>query len=283
MARRALQALLALLLVAAPGAGQEATPGQMAYVEGLRAFDGGDYGKAAARMRTALAEDAREAPARFRYRAQLAEDYFPHLWLGLSLEKLGDRDGALAELRESLGQGAVEARPALRRILGSALARLAPPTPVPVATTPPPAVEAGREVPASTPTPPPAAVPARAATAVPVVVPSRPVPPPVVAATPSRDALAATLRAGVRAFFRGDYAGAERLLTPEAGRTPVARLFLAFSLGGRYLVAEPGDEALLARARSEYSEALLAGAPADAGPWVSPAILALFGATSGAR
>ena len=62
-------------------------------MEGLRAFDAGDYATAAARMRAALAEDPREATERFRYRAQNREDYFPHLWLGLSLEKLGESAG----------------------------------------------------------------------------------------------------------------------------------------------------------------------------------------------
>ncbi len=282
MARKVLSALVALLLSGAPAAAQQATPGQVSYVEGLRAFDAGDYGTAAARMRTALAEDPREAVSRFRYRAQNAEDYFPHLWLGLSLEKLGDRDGALVELRESQAQGAVETRPALRRILGSALGRLTPPTPVPTAPQPTPAAEPAREVvAAATPTPLPTAPPARVAVAPPVASPFRPPAVPAVATPPSREATAAALHAGVRAFFRGDYGGAERLLAPEAGRSPVARLFLAFSLGGRYLLAEPGNAELLAQARTEYAGALLAGAPAAGGPWVSPAILALFGAANG--
>ncbi|MFN7987358.1 MAG: hypothetical protein U0529_07800 [Thermoanaerobaculia bacterium] len=281
MARSAFLALLVVSL-AAPVAAQQATPGQVAYVEGLRAFDGGDYGTAAARMRTALAEDPREATARFRYRAQNAEDYFPHLWLGLSLEKLGEKEGALRELGESRRQGAVDARPALRMILDSSLARVTPPTPVPTAT-PAPVVEPTREAPLPAPTAvlplPTRSLPAASPAAVAVRSPASPAPTPA----PGRGSGAGAVRAGLRAFFRGDYAEAERLLAPEAEPRPVARLFLAYTLGGRYLVAEPGDAALLARARSEYSAALLAGAPADAGPWVSPAILSLFGAANGAR
>ena len=279
MARSALAALLFVALAASPGAAQQATPGQVAYVEGVRAFDGGEYATAAGRMRTALAEDPREATARFRYRAQNAEDYFPHFWLGLCLEKLGEKEGALRELSESRRQGAVNARPALRRILDSSLARLTPPTPVPTAT-PAPVVEPTREAPPALPTPvlplPTRPLPAASPVAA-VRSPAVPAPAP----TPARDAGA--VRAGLRAFFRGDYPEAERLLASEARTRPVARLFLAFSLGGRYLVAEPGDAALLVRARSEYSAALLAGAPSDAGPWVSPAILSLFGAASGGR
>ncbi|MRR12726.1 hypothetical protein EG835_09775 [bacterium] len=86
------------------------------------------------------------------------------------------------------------------------------------------------------------------------------------------------MRSGLRAFFRGDYGSAERLLAPESGRSPVARVFLAWSLGGRYLLEGSRDAELLSRARTEYAAALLAGAPATGGRWVSPSILALFGA-----
>ncbi len=277
MPRRTILAAVLALLAAGPAAAQKATPGQVAYVEGVRAFDAGDYATAAARMRTALAEDPAEAPSRFRYKAQNREDYFPHLWLGLSLERLGDREGALAALRESQNQGAVDARPALRRILSAALARLTPPTPSPAPTAPPPSPVPVLPVPDAVPArkspvpPTPAATPAfsRKEARGPVV-PATPTLPPA-AGSP------AAVRAGLRAFFRGDYEGAERLLSPEAGRSPVARVFLAWSLGGRYLLAESRDEALLSRARAEYAAALLAGAPTQGEPWVSPAILALFG------
>jgi tetratricopeptide (TPR) repeat protein len=286
MAARRLAALLAGILaaVASPAAAQKATPGQVAYVEGLRAFDAGDYGTAASRMRSAVAEDPREATARFRYRAQNAEDYFPHLWLGLCLEKLGDREAALPSLRESQRQGAVEARPALRRILASALARVTPPTPVPTpfpeaSPTPRPAAPLPEPpaVPLSTATPS-SPVPSKGAPGLPAVRPVIPVPATASAAPPP-----ATIRAGLRAFFLGDYAGAERLLSTGADRSPVARLFLAWSLGGRYLLEEPRDAGLLGRARTEYAAALAAGAPSTRGPWVSPAILSLFGAGDAAR
>jgi hypothetical protein len=231
-------------------------------------------------MRTALAEDGREATARFRYKALNAEDYFPHLWLGLSLEKLGEPGRALVALRESDRQGAVAERPALKRILSAALVRLTPPTPAPTTPTPP------------TPTPEAAAVPtppAAAPTAVPAIgTPVRPAPtrPPVspAAATPASPAPSSSaVRAGARAFFRGDYAGAERLLAPEAGTSAVARLFLAWSLGGRYLLSPEPDATLLARARAEYAAALVAGAPAAGSPHVSPAIRALFEGNGAAR
>jgi hypothetical protein len=86
----------------------------------------------------------------------------------------------------------------------------------------------------------------------------------------------------VRAFLRGDYEGAERLLAPEAARSPVARLYLAFSLGGRVLLlGKPADDELLRRARAEHAAALLAGAPLEPGPWVSPAIAELLGVAPG--
>lgn len=274
---------LAAGLAAGEARAQKATAGQVAYVEGVRAFDAGDYATAAARMRSALAEDPSEGTARFRYRAQNAEDYFPHLWLGLSLEKLGDAEGARNALAESRRQGAVAARPALGRILSAALARLAPPTPTPsptvalVPTQAPARVEAPSPVPAlPTPAPVRPTVPSvsRVETR-PTIAPGAPVP-------AARDGNAA-LRAGLRAFFRGDYAGAERLLEPRAAESPVARAFFAFSLGGRYLLAERRDPELLSRARREYAAALLAGAPASGAPWVSPAILALFGAQEPSR
>lgn len=274
--------LSALLVVPATARAQKATPGQVAYVEGVRAFDAGDYAKAAERMRVALAEDAVEATARFRHRAQNPEDYFPHLWLGLSLEKRGDLEGARAALAESDRQGAVHARPTLRRILSAALVRLTPPTPVPTATPrPEPAATPPAPLPAPEPTPGP--VPGGALTIpAPTPVASRRVAAtPVVRELPAPDGRAA-VAAGVRAFLRGDYEGAEKLLAPEAARSPVARLYLAFSLGGRVLLlGKPADDELLRRARGEYAAALLAGAPLEPGPWVSPAIAELLGGAPG--
>lgn len=289
MARRGLALFVLGLLAATPAAAQKASPGQVAYVDGLRAFDAGDYATAAGRMRTALAEDAGEATARFRYRAQNAEDYFPHLWLGLSLEKLGDRSGARTALEESQRQGSVKARPALGRILSAALLRLTPPSPAPTPLSLPPlSLPSPSPVPAepspvampSLPTP--ASPAARAPTTPtgPLALPTRAL---SVAATVAAGASTVAQRSGLRAFFRGDYENAERLLAPDAGRSPVARIFLAWSLGGRYLLGGSRDPELLSRARVEYAAALLAGAPATGGRWVSPSILALFGAAEGAR
>ena len=289
MARRLLALLVLGLLSAISASAQKASPGQVAYVDGLRAFDAGDYATAAGRMRTALAEDPAEATARFRYRAQNAEDYFPHLWLGLSLEKLGDRAGARTALEESLRQGAAQARPALQRIVSAALSRLTPPAPAP--TSPHPS-QAPPPPQAPVPTEPsPVAAPARPTPSAPAVrAPTvsadplaRPARAPAEASTVAPGASAVALRSGLRAFFRGDYESAERLLAPEAGRSPVARVFLAWSLGGRYLLGGSLDPELLSRARKEYADALLAGAPATGGRWVSPSILALFGAADGAR
>ena len=273
--RRAVLLLALALASAAPAPAQKATPGQVAYVEGVRAFDAGDYATAVARMRVAVAEDPVEATARFRYRAQIAEDYFPHLWLGLSLEKTGDADAARAALRESERQGAVAARPSARRILAAALARLAPPPAAPPATPAPPAPEPTAAPRPELPAPTPAAAPVpspspRAAAPTPAVRAAAPSPAPP--APSSRAALAA----GLRAFFRADYDGAEKLLAPEAPRSAVARLYLAYALGARHLLAREGREELLSRARAEYAAAILAGAPPAPGPWVSPAVAALF-------
>lgn len=260
--------LLAVLSAAGSAAGQKGTAGQVAYVEGLRAFDAGDYVRSAERMRTALAEDEREGTARFRHRAQNAEDYFPHLWLGLSLEKLGDGDGARRALGESERQGAVAARPALARILAAALVRLTPvsptPTPVPPLPRPSPVPSPGRT------TPPEATVPPIVA---PTIVPATARP----AATPSTEGPStASLRAGLRAFLRGEYDESERLLAAEMDRTPTARLVVAWSLAGRHLLAGSRDPALLERAREERARALRDGAPAASPPWLSPAIAGLL-------
>jgi len=283
-AGRALLVLLCGLGVAAAGLAQKASPGQVAYVEGLRAFDAGDYATAAARMRTALAEDPKEAASRFRYRAQNAEDYFPHLWLGLSLEKLGEREGALASLVESRRQGVAASRPALARILAAAVGRLTPQTPVPtpVPTSAPPVPL----VPVPEATPPPAretAAPPLPSAPRPTATPDRTRTSPGPTLPPIAESASPALRAGLRAFFRGEYADAERLLEPLSPKSPLARAFLAWSLGGRYLLAADRDPELLSRARREYAAALLAGGPANGGPWVSPAILALFGAADPAR
>lgn len=281
MARRAAALVALALLAAVPVVAQKTSPGQVAYVDGLRAFDAGDYAGAAARMRTAVAEDPVEATTKFRYRAQNAEDYFPHLWLGLSLEKLGDADGARRSLGKSKEQGAVRVRPTLERILDAAVLRLTPPTPPPTplpSPRPEPAPVLVEAVLGPTETPARLAPPATRVPAGPAAAVASPAPTPVSSAAVASAAPSVAVRSGLRAFFRGDYEGAERLLAPEAARSPVARVFLAWSLGGRYLLIGSRDGELLSRARAEYAAALLAGAPSTGAPWVSPSILALFGA-----
>ncbi len=282
MARRAAALVALALLAAVPVVAQKTSPGKVAYVDGLRAFDAGDYAGAAARMRTAVAEDPVEETAKFRYRAQNAEDYFPHLWLGLSLEKLGDADGARRSLGKSKEQGAVRVRPTLERILDAALVRLTPPTPPP-SPQPEPAPVLVEAVVGPTETPARLAPPATRVPAGPAAAVASPAPTPVSSAALASAAPSVAVRSGLRAFFRGDYEGAERLLAPEAARSPVARVFLAWSLGGRYLLIGSRDGELLSRARAEYAAALLAGAPSTGEPWVSPSILALFGAAEAPR
>lgn len=266
---RALLALAAALLSAAPAGARDYTPGQERYVEGVRAFDRGDYPSAAAAMRAALAEDPTEAAARFRYKGLNREDYFPHLYLGLSLEKLGQTAPARASLRESRRQGAVAARPALDRLLDAALLRLEPPPEPPTPTTP------ARPAPAATLPPaaptPSATEPAVPSPALPATRQAAPPPPPPVRAGPEG------VRSGIRAFFQADYASAEVLLSPEAPGRPVARLFLAYALAGRFLLGGEGDQALLARARAEHARALADGAR-ESGRFVSPAVLRVLSA-----
>lgn len=261
-------AAIALALLVAPDArARDYTPGQERYVEGVRAFDRGDYTAAAGAMRVALAEDRSEGAARFRYKGLNREDYFPHFYLGLSLEKLGDGEGAREALLESRRQGAVAARPALARLLAAALVRLAPPTPVPPTPTALPALP----LPAPT-VPPPVASPT------PLLPPTPAVPspgPPTARPVPSPAPAPAGVegvRSGIRAFFQGDYASAEVLLSPEVSRSPVARLFLSYALAGRWLLGGGVDEALGRRARAEHGRAIAEGA-VEGSRYVSPSVL----------
>jgi hypothetical protein len=253
-------------------AADKATPGQKQYLAGVHAYDAADYGTAAGLFRAALAEDGSEGLAKFNATGLNKEDYLPHFYLGLSLEKLGQGTAAAAELKESQRQGAIRGRASATRILDSALSRLEaariaalPPTPRP---TPPPTV---RPTATARPAPPPtrAPVPPAAPTALVEVRPTatprapRAAPSPAPAATrpapplPTEplDETVAAAREGIRSYFKGDYAAAARQLEPLAPRLPAARLFLAYSLAGSQLLAPSRDEGVLARARREYETA----------------------------
>ncbi len=259
----------------------EATPGQRAYLEGIRAWEVADYTTVVAKMREALKTDGAEGLRKFRATGFKEEDYLPHFFLGLSLEKTGAREEALAELRESERQGAVRGKASSARLLETALSRLTPPpTRVPEApTAAPPATVA-------IPTAPPQMIPtvseapresgpaALTVGRVPSPARSRPTAPTAVVATvhhPTASPAAvpvpadslgerrASLREGLRAFFRAEYGQAAVRLEPLAATDPMARRFLAFSLAGRYILGGRRDAALLSRARSEYEKAVAGG------------------------
>lgn len=257
----------------------DATPGQLAYLAGVRSYEVADYATAVGKLREALRSDASEALRKFRATGLKEEDYLPHFYLGLSLEKLGAREEALVELRESERQGAIRGKAGSLRLLEAAISRLSPPPRV--VETPTAAPLPVREV--ATPPPtvvPPAPVPAPTATGVPVPTalverrpvsstqgPTRPSIEPRRTASPvptpglpgSAGELRAQLREGLRAFFRAEYRQATVRLEPLAGADVTARAFLAFSLAGQYLVGDRRDAALLARARTEYETATAGG------------------------
>lgn len=295
MLREALLALAACLLLASvspPAAGAEATPGQKAYMEGLRSYELGDYPAAAEKLRAALREDPAEGLRKFRYQGLNFEDYLPHFYLGLSLEKLGQAEKALEALRESDRQGAVRGKPGSSRILSSALERImratAPPTPLPATPVPaaptaaPSPVAEVRPQPGPTtppgPTPQPV-IPTAVArqlpkgSPVPVESPGAPAP-----AVPSGERQAA-LREGLRAFFRGEYTQAARRLEALGGGVPAARAFLALSLAGSYVLGGAKDAALLERARAEMAAARAAGASFPEPDVIPPKLRQLTGAS----
>jgi hypothetical protein len=257
----------------------EATVGQRAYLEGIRAYEIADYSTAVARMREALKTDRSEGLRKFRATGFKEEDYLPHFFLGLSLEKSGAREEALAELRESERQGAIRGKASSVRLLEAALSRLTPPptrvpevpaavaTPTAAVPTAPPAViptvpEVSRESRPTVPTvgrvPSPVQVRPTAPTTSTL---SRPTASPAAVPVPA-DSLGerrASLREGLRAFFRAEYRQAAMRLEPLGAMDPMARRFLAFSLAGQYILGGRRDAALLSRARSEHEKAVASG------------------------
>ena len=257
----------------------EATAGQRAYLEGVRAYEVADYPAAVAKMREALKTDASEGLRKFRASGFKEEDYLPHFFLGLSLEKTGAREEALAQLRESERQGAIRGKASSVRLLEAALVRLSPPpTQVPeaptvapaltvaVPTAPPPVTPTAQAAPRESG---PTAPTADRVTPKPQGRPTAPADATALRATASPSAAPipadsfgerrASLREGLRAFFRAEYRQAAVRLEPLAGADPMARRFLAFSLAGRYILGGRRDAALLARAQSEYEKAVAAG------------------------
>jgi tetratricopeptide (TPR) repeat protein len=310
--RIALGAALGVMVAfaAAPlHAADRATAGQKQYLSGVAAYDAADYETAARLFRAAISEDSSEGLAKFSATGLNKEDYLPHFYLGLSLEKLGQRAAALPELKESAREGAIRGRATASRILDSAIARLEATriasgqtvptgTPhLPVATVPPPAPTSAPHTAETRPPatravepPRPPATPSRAAVAVPTrepratatpraVAPPAPSPARATPPPPPLEEGVAAAREGVRAYFKGDYASAVRQLEPVAPRVPAARLFLAYSLAGSQLLATSRDEGVLARARREYETARHDIGKLDE-RLISPAVRALLASPS---
>lgn len=282
-ARRLLAALLVALL-AAPVALALSDAAKKAYLEGVRAVEDEEYETAVRKLRDALRDDAAEGVRKFRGTGVSYEDYFPHLYLGIALDKLGRAAEAEKELEESQRQGVSRERGAVYRRLtaslehahaaAAAVAQLRPtaaPTTPPPPPPPPTRAAAQPTVPIPTPTPAsqrpvPTLRPTVLPTTTPIVSPTVgrtviPIPPPEEHAAPTPSAeVVADLKNGIRSYFRGDFDGAIRVLERRRESSGTARLFLAYALAGKYLIDGPArDEKLLARAREEFHAAQGAG------------------------
>lgn len=299
--RRLLAAALALpLLLASPPARALSDAGKRSYVDGVRAVEDGEYESAVRKLREAVKDDPVEGLRKFRGSGVNYEDYFPHLYLGLALEKLGRATEAQSELEESQRQGVSRGKAKVYALLVAALDRAQAaaattiaqvrPTAAPTAPPPPPT-----STPRVVPPTPPVALPTATApprpfptalrpTALPTEPPRLPVtptprptiipiPPPEPVGTAPSPAVLADLKSGIRAYFHGDFESAIRVLTPRREASGTARLFLAYALAGKYLVGGPGrDEQLLARAREEYRSAAGARQPEREGQLISTAV-----------
>lgn len=281
-----LLAVLSVLLAVPVLAAIKLEPWQRDYLEGRTHFEVGEYSEAARRLRSAIAVQPQEALSKFKSSNYVTEDYLPHFYLGLTLEKLGQREAALAAVKESERQGAVKGRASVASLLTIVLTRLEPPrvaevrevrppptaTPAPQPTpTPVPALPTATPVPAA-PTvarpqvgglPAATATPSRAPTSTPVPLPTLP-----------SEERAAVLE-GVRSFFKGDYREAVRHLDRVKGTSPVARAFLAYALVSEELLAEKPSIENVARAREEFAAASAEGAPRPDGR-ISPSVLKLL-------
>jgi len=263
------------------------TNGQKIYLEGVLAYNSGDYARAADRIAAALKEDPNEGLRKFKGPSGglSPEDYLPHYYLGLSLEKIGKKGEALAELRESDRQGAVKAKASSYVILQAAMRRLeppkptaAPPTPTPLparpTAAPTPAPQATRAPEGGRATPEPLARPTRTPRPTPASPSSSPVAPPP-GASSATDTVQAAVLEGIRSFYKGDYPAAQASFQAYADASPTARLYLAYALVARDLLAEKHSEATLTKARHEYEEAKRLGAATE-DRFVSPAVRAVL-------
>lgn len=270
--------------VAADERSKSLTKGQIAYLDGVLAYNAGDYTRAVSLLTVAVASDGREGVQKFDVNPRTREDYFPNLYMGLALEKMGKKDEALAVLRESRKQGAVAARSSSNLLLLAALRRLEPavvaesreskPTAAPAPTAPP--ADPTKAPPTRAPAAPTSAAVAPTRAAAPTAVAALATKPPASPTPVSAEAASrAAVREGIRSYFKGEFAEAERLLANEAPRSPTARRFLAYTLGSRWLLAGKKDDGLRTRAKKEWAEAESAG-PGSADTMVSPALKALF-------
>ena len=231
---------MALLLVFSFGLAanaQQRTPGQQAYYDGWRNRD--NPGVVEERMRIAIREDPSEGLSKVPGSGSDAVggaqgpklDYFPHAYLGLALVKLGKKDEARKELRESLRQKAVLSDARLHKQVESYLAVLEaelapPPTAVPTLAPPtlPPSLPTVGARPVT-----PTAVIVSVATRAPTTAPDASASP-----TPKPRDERNAVRAGIKLYFEGSYDLAEKELTPLTSQ--VARLFLAYTLATESLL-----------------------------------------------
>jgi hypothetical protein len=119
--------VLSVLLAVPVLAAIKLEPWQRDYLEGRTHFEVGEYGEAAKRLRSAIAVQPQEALSKFKSSNYVTEDYLPHFYLGLTLEKLGQREAALAAVKESERQGAVKGSASVASLLTIVLTRLEPP------------------------------------------------------------------------------------------------------------------------------------------------------------
>ncbi len=285
---------LAVLFVSALSlSARAATPGQTAYVEGTSAYLKGDYATVAEKMRVAIAEDPAEGLEKFKSpKGRNMEDYLPHFYLGVALEKLGRPQEALSALRESRRQGVSSQRSSskgiLERAVGRLEAQLAPPTPTPQPALPQPIVPPVREASPAPPPPTPRNQPSPQAPfsqekPIPTFSLGLAKPSPTVYAQKTggpggKDpVLLKELKEGIRAYFAGQFTQAISRLEPVHEKNAVARLFLSYALASNYLVSQNPDQTVKERALFEYIQARAEGATPLPGNLLSPKVREILG------